>query len=207
MPRHPLFNAAALAILSLHESPYAAALGTQCRGIHYSAKNPCLWIFLNVATLGPQCCGIGYSANFMISTNAATLNLQCCGIESIFLLLSSFCIFSFFFRFQCSSYHLQHKIPRKSVQNANNAIKITKYWDLKYIKFHYFHPLFGKHKTPRFCKKISILDGFRLQNHLTFKRKTQPFSKFRRHSKPPKFKPKHKFGIPVSILSNEPKPF
>ena len=148
MSRHPMLNAVALSILSLHESTHVATLACLCRGIHYSARIPCFVIFTNATTLAPQCCGIAYVANFppilnavafclqccsievtatlLIFVDALAFNLQCLGIQSIFLLLYSFWIFSFFFRFQCSSYHLQHKIPCKCVQNDHNTNKITK---------------------------------------------------------------------------------
>ena len=149
MPRYPLLNAATL---NLQFSTNHA-----CCDIGYSMlQHPpfcqfsCLVIFPNVAALvllsvflPLACCDIQFPmlqhwnyCLFADFSNAATFNLQCLSIQSIFILFYSFWIFSFFFRFQCSSYHLQHKIPRKSIQNANNANKITKYWDLKYIKFH-----------------------------------------------------------------------
>ena len=106
MPQHPILNAAALELLQ---------------------------VFLPLA-----CCDILSSmlqhwsyCHFADFFNAATFNLQCLAIQSLFLFLSSFCIFSFFFWFQCSSYHLQYKIRRKCVQNDNNTNKITKYWGLK----------------------------------------------------------------------------
>ena len=59
MSRHLMFNAAALACLSLHDSTHVATLSSQCRGMHYSARNslscyfPMLrhWI-LNAVALG-----------------------------------------------------------------------------------------------------------------------------------------------------------
>ena len=90
--------------------------------------------------------GIETTANLLNSVNAMASSPQCLGIQSIFLILYLFWIISFFFQLQCSSYCLQHKILRKSVQNTNNANKITKYWGLKYIKFHSYHQDISKRK-------------------------------------------------------------
>ena len=106
------------------------------------------WLFCQFSSISDamafcaQCCGIEATANLLNSANAMASSAQCLGIQSIFLILYSFWVLSFFFRLQCSSNHLQHKIPRKSVQNANNANKITKYWDLKYIKFHSYQEFY-----------------------------------------------------------------
>ena len=123
------------------------------------------WIFnfprtTLAATLGTQCCSIHHSANFRVFFffpmlrhwvfNAAALKLLPISVFLLmlrhwvsnaaafipFFLLCPFYILSFFFWFQCSSYHLQHKIPRKCVQDDNNTNKITKYEALKHIKFH-----------------------------------------------------------------------
>ena len=124
-----------------HESSFVHA----CCSIHNSAQTPFLtifwmlqhWLFcqffslLDAMACCAQCCGIETTANLLNSANAMAFNLQCLGIWSTFFILLSFCIFSFFFQFQCSSYHLQHKIPCKSVQNDNNTNKIPKYRDLK----------------------------------------------------------------------------
>ena len=88
-------------------------------------------VFLNAMTLILQCCDIEATVSFVNSSNAMAFNPQCLDIQSTFFILHSFCIFSFFFQFQYSNYHLQHKIPRKSVQNDNNTNKIIKYRDLK----------------------------------------------------------------------------
>ena len=71
-------------------------------------------------------------------------NPQCLGIQSIFLILHSFCIFASFFQFQYPSYHLQHEIPRKSVQNDNNTNKIPKYMNLKIHIFLVLSAMLGK---------------------------------------------------------------
>ena len=110
----------------------------------------------NAAAFTPQCCSIRDSANFRVFclfSNAAALKLLPVSIFLLmlrhwvtnaaafihFLLFCPFCILSFFFSFHCSSYHLQHKIPRKCVQDDNNTNKITKYKALKHIKFHSYH--------------------------------------------------------------------
>ena len=117
MPRHSLLNAAAFAILSL---------------FWISAFFPMLrhWVF-NAAALKllPVFRFLPMLRHWV--TNAAAF--------IPFLLFCPLCILSFFFSFQCSSYHLQHKIPRKCVQDDNNTNKITKYKALKHIKFHSYH--------------------------------------------------------------------
>ena len=107
----------------------------------------------NAAAFATQCCGIRDSANFRVFClfpNAAALKLLPVSVFLPmlrhwvtnaaafipFLLFCPFCILSFFFSFQCSSDHLQHKIPRKCVPNDNNTNKITKYEALKHVKFH-----------------------------------------------------------------------
>ena len=114
MPRHSLLNAAALSILPLSGfAPFIPML-------RHSLANAAALELLPVFDLLPM---LRHSV-----VNAAA-----------FMHFSSFvpfCILSSFFCFQCSSYHLQHKIPRKCVQDDNNTNKITKYWGLKTYKFH-----------------------------------------------------------------------
>ena len=114
MPRHSLLNAAAFAILSL---------------FRISAFFPMLrhWVF-NAAALKLLPVSVFLPMLRHWVTNAAGF--------IPFLLFNPFFILSFFFWFQCSSYHLQYKIPRKCVQDDNNTNKITKYEVLKHVKFH-----------------------------------------------------------------------
>ena len=114
MPRHSLLNAAAFAILPIFEFlPFFPMLRH--------------WVF-NAAALKLLPVSVFLPMLRHWVTNAAAF--------IHFLLFCPFCIISFFFSFQCSSYHLQHKIPRKCVQDDNITNKITKYKALKYIKFH-----------------------------------------------------------------------
>ena len=127
MPWHPMLNAAAVGILSLAQ-------------IFNCTRMPRHWV-VNVVTFTtlPRFLVLLFFSmlrhwsycQFLNSVNAMVFNPQCLGIQSTFFILHSFCIFSFFFQSQCSSYHLQHKIPRKSVQNDNNTNKIPKYRDFK----------------------------------------------------------------------------
>ena len=121
MSRHSLLNAAAFAIPSL---------------FRISAFFPMLrhWV-LNATALKllPVFRFLPMLRHWV--TNAAAFIL--------FSIFVPFCIFSFFFSFQRSIYHLQHKIPRKCVPNDNNTNKITKYEALKHVKFHSYqhaHP-------------------------------------------------------------------
>ena len=114
MPRHSLLNAAAFAILPT---------------FRFSAFFPMLrhWVF-NVAALKLLPVSVFLPMLRHWVTNAAAF--------IHFLPFCPFFILSFFFSFQCSIYHLQHKIPHKCVQDDNNTNKITKYETLKHIKFH-----------------------------------------------------------------------
>ena len=134
MPRHSLLNAAAFAILPISR---------------ISAFFPMLrhWVF-NAAALKLL---PGFRFLPMLRhwvTNAAAF--------IPFLPFCPFCIFSFFFSFQCSSYHLQYKIPRKCVQDDNKTNKITNYEALKHIKHHSYHTVsLSSWKQPRtvlFCR-------------------------------------------------------
>ena len=118
MPRHSLLNAAALTVLPLSR---------------ISAFFPMLrhWVF-NAAALKLLPVSVFLPMLRHWVTNAAAFIL--------FSIFVPFCILSFFFSFPRSSYHLQHKIPRKCVQNDNNTNKITKYEALKHIKYHSYHP-------------------------------------------------------------------
>ena len=114
MPRHSLLNAAAFTILPL---------------FRISAFFPMLWHWVfNAAALKLLSVFRFLPMLWHWVTNAAAFIL--------FSIFVPFCILSFFFSFQRSIYHLQHKIPRKCVQDDNNTNKITKYETLKYIKFH-----------------------------------------------------------------------
>ena len=110
MPRHSLLNAAAFAILSL---------------FRISAFFPMLrhWSYCQFSVFLPK-------LRHWVTNAAAFIP---------FLLQCPFFILSFVFWFQCSSHHLQHKIPRKRVQDDNNTNKITKYEILKHVKFHSYH--------------------------------------------------------------------
>ena len=116
MPRHSLLNAAAFAILPI---------------FGFSAFFPMLqhWVFNAAALKLLPVFQLLPMLRHWVTNAAAFIH---------FLLFCPFCIFSFFFSFQCSSYHLQHKIPRKCVQNDNNTNKITKYEALKHIKYHLY---------------------------------------------------------------------
>ena len=105
---------------------------SECRGIGYSAI---FFSISDVMAFCAQCCDIEATANLLNSANAMTSSPQCLGIQSIFLILYSFWVLSFFFRFQCSNYHLQNKITYKSIQNDNNPNKIPKYRGLKIHQF------------------------------------------------------------------------
>ena len=132
---------------------YAATLSPlmlECHGIESSMLRH--WLFCQFSSISnamafcAQCCGIEATVNLLNSANAMASSPQYIGIQSIFLILYLFWIISFFFQLQCSSYCLQHKILCKSVQNTNNANKITKYWGLKYIKLHSYHQDISKRK-------------------------------------------------------------
>ena len=114
MRRHSLLNAAAFAILPIFGF-----------SVFFSMLRH--WVF-NAAALKLLPVSVFLPMPRHWVTNAAAF--------IPFLLFCPFCILSFFFSFQRSSYHLQHKIPHKCVQDDNNTNKITKYKALKHIKFH-----------------------------------------------------------------------
>ena len=143
MPRHPRLNAAALGILSstrifscprmmwhwiMNATTFTILPKLLFLLFFWMSRH---WLFCNFFSISDvmafcaQCCDIEATANLLNSVNVIASSAQCIGIQSIFLILYSFWVMSVFFRFQCLSYHLQHKIPRKSVQNANNANKIV----------------------------------------------------------------------------------
>ena len=139
MPRHSLLNAAALS-LQFSTNHACCDIGNSMLQHSPFCQFSGFFLFPNAAALDLQCCSIEATASFSFSSNAAELGLQCCSIHPFFH-LCPFWILSFFFSFQCSSYHLQHKIPRKCVQNDNNTNKITKYEAFKHIKFHSYHSI------------------------------------------------------------------